>query len=62
MKRVHRDMENWRTERWRTQERIKIPRGGINSISFQLRVCVVSVTVHTHTHIHTRSKSVSVGQ
>lgn len=35
MRRVHGDWENWRTERWRTQERIKIPRGGVSNISYQ---------------------------
>lgn len=41
MKRVHGDMKNRRTERWRTQERIKIPRGGINNISYHSHVCSV---------------------
>lgn len=34
MRRVHGDWEVWRTERWRTQERIKIPRG-LSNVSYQ---------------------------
>lgn len=32
------EMKNRRTERWRTPERIKIPRGGINNILYHSHV------------------------